>query len=224
MTLDREPSTVENMTFAEFIQAIASDAAHDVLYDIMPTLGKQIPDDLPIEVWNDLCESFKDDLDRLIQNRLKWFAQSIQAEQNEIKRMQREQAIRQALWEEQEETRRINPKPAPAPDLPEIKVIYSHKAEPVSVSGEKPTSLPVKVIPSRKNATQSDPVKTSNTTPEPIKAIETRQFTRKDRTYQQTDLFYAPNEYQFAQVDQNDNTEAKPKRLRRRSVASSVAI
>jgi hypothetical protein len=225
MTLNRETSTAESTTITEVIQAIASDAAHDVLYDIMPTLSQHIPVDLPIEVWNSLCESFEGDMKRLIRNRLQWFAQSIQAEQNEIRRMQRHQATQQALWEEQEEARRLNPPPAPAQDLSEIKVIYTRKtvqeAEPISSFEEKPTQ-PVKVIPSRRIASQSNPVKTQP--PEPIKAIEIRQSARIDRTYQQTDLFNVSNEYPFAQTDQTDNTEAKPRRLRRRSVASTVAI
>ena len=222
MTFDREPHTAESLN--EVIQAISSDAAHDVLYDIMPTLSQHIPDDLPIEVWHSLCESFEDDMGRIIQNRLQWLAQSIQSETNEVRRMQRQQAIQQALWEEQEEARRLDPQPAPKPDLQEIKVIYTRKpvqeAEPINAFEEKPTQ-PVKVIPSRRIATQTDPVNTQP--PEPVKVIETRQFAQRDRTYQQTDLFNAPNEYQFAQAEQTDNTEAKPRRLRRRS-ASSIAI
>jgi hypothetical protein len=219
MNLNRETSTAESTTITEVIQAIASDAAHDVLYDIVPTLSQHIPVDLPIEVWNNLCESFEGDMKRLIQNRLQWFAQSIQAETNEVRRIQRQQATQQALWEKQEEARRLDPQPAPAPDLPEIKVIYSRKpvqeTEPVSSFEEKPTSQLVKAIPSRRSVEQPNPIKTTKTTPEPVKAIETRQYARIDRTYQQTDLFNVSNEYPFAQTDHTDDTEAKSRRLRR---------
>jgi hypothetical protein len=68
MLPNRELSETESIR--ELIQVIASDAAHDVLHDILPLVNQQQPDDLPVEILQSVCEDFRTDMDRLIQNRL----------------------------------------------------------------------------------------------------------------------------------------------------------
>jgi hypothetical protein len=99
MTPNRELSETESIR--ELIQEIASDAAHDVLCDILPSINQQQPDDLPVETLQSVCEDFRTDMDRLIQNRLQWLIQSIHAEANELRRVQQQDSYRQALYDSQ---------------------------------------------------------------------------------------------------------------------------
>lgn len=170
MTLDSKASTVQAKCITEVIQAIASDAAHDILFDLGPSLRDQIPDDLPIEVWRMLCDDVQADLGSLIKTRLQWLIHSCHAEAKEIREFQQQQALWEAQQQAQQEVQTLKAQPLPEPVAPKIRFINSSKSTPP---------------------------------PEPAS--------------------FNPTQVQTGRLDQTNNAETKPQRLRRRS-AASIAI
>ncbi|HEY9825949.1 MAG TPA: hypothetical protein V6D19_10905 [Stenomitos sp.] len=125
--------TTQNLS--EVIQAIASDTAHEMLGFLMPSLSP--PTDLPSETLEALCDGFKADTERLLQARLSWFVQSVQAEANELRRLQQLEAAeaeRQAKLEQQQQVVSV---PKPTPKRSAIPIISSGRAsepEPIPTS------------------------------------------------------------------------------------------